>query len=86
MLAVDVRTGNCIVKKWLAAVVILLVVFAGYIAAGPFLTIHAIREAVQAQDAAELSRHIDFPALRASFRQQLDDYLVRTLRSLQPPS
>lgn len=64
-------------KKWLALVLILLALLAGYIAAGPFLTINAIRQAVAEQDAAELSRHIDFPALRASFRRQFDDYLVR---------
>lgn len=63
-------------KKWLALLLLILVVVGGYIA-GPFMTIHAIRTAVREQDAAELSRHIDFPALRTSFRQQIDDYLAR---------
>ena len=32
---------------------------------------------MEAQDTAALSQHIDFPALRANFKQQLDDHLVR---------
>lgn len=64
-------------KKWLAALVVLLLIAAGYVAAGPFLTVNAIRSAAERQDAAEVARHIDFPALRISFRQQLDDYLAR---------
>lgn len=64
-------------KKWLALVVVVLVLVAGWIAAGPFLTIHAIRSAVQEQDAAKLSEQVDFPSLRISLKQQVDDYVVR---------
>src|SRR5688572_25465247 len=64
-------------KKWLALVLVILVLIGGYIAAGPFMTVNAIRTAVRDQDVAALSKHIDFPALRMSFKQQLDDYLVR---------
>ncbi|KPN21367.1 hypothetical protein AO715_09775 [Xanthomonas sp. Mitacek01] len=54
-----------------------LVLLAGYVAAGPFLTIHAIREAVRTEDSRALSRQVDFPALRSSLRVQLADALVR---------
>ncbi|WP_457097560.1 DUF2939 domain-containing protein [Lysobacter sp. P5_B9] len=64
-------------KKWLVLVVVILLAIAGWIAAGPFLTIHAIRSAIQEQNAAKLSQYVDFPALRASLRQQVDDYVVR---------
>ena len=64
-------------KKWLALALVILVLVGGYIAAGPFMTVNAIRTAVRDQDAAALSKHIDFPALRMSFKRQLDDYLVR---------
>ena len=57
-------------KKWLTLIVVVLLVVAGWIAAGPYLTINAIRSAVQEQDAAKLSQHIDFPALRTSLKQQ----------------
>lgn len=64
-------------KKLLAAGLVILVVLLGAWASGPFLTVHNIRKAIEAQDTAALSQHIDFPALRANFKQQLDDQLVR---------
>ena len=64
-------------KKWWIGAAILLVLLLGYVAAGPFLTVNAIRDAVRAQNMPELSRHVDFPALRGSLKLQLDDYLVR---------
>lgn len=64
-------------KKWIALVVLVLLLLVGYVAAGPYLTVNAIRKAVQEQDTAALSKHIDFPALRLSLKAQLEDYLVR---------
>lgn len=64
-------------KKWWIAAAALGVLLLGYLAAGPFLAVNAIRAAVQAQDMPALSRHVDFPALRGSLKLQLDDYLVR---------
>lgn len=64
-------------KKLLVVAVVLLALLIGAWAAGPFLAVHNIRKAVEAQDTAALSEHIDFPALRRSFKQQLDDQLVR---------
>jgi Protein of unknown function (DUF2939) len=65
-------------KKWLVLALLIFALLAGYIAAGPFITVKAIRAAVREENAAELSKHIDFPALRSSFKLQLDDYLVRS--------
>jgi len=64
-------------KKWLVVIVAVLVLAAGWIAAGPFLTIHAIRTAVQEQDTARLSEYVDFPALRTNLKLQIDNYVVR---------
>ena len=64
-------------QQWLALVIVVLVLLAGWIAAGPFLAINGIREAVKAQDAAALSQYVDFPAVRSSLKQQVDDYVVR---------
>ena len=64
-------------KKWIALVAVLLLALAGWIAAGPFLTVHRIRQAVQEQDAAALSRQVDFAAVRSSLKLQIDDYVVR---------
>jgi len=54
-----------------------LVLLLGYVAAGPLLTINAIRDAVRTEDSRALSRQVDFPALRESLRAQLADAIVR---------
>jgi hypothetical protein len=64
-------------KKWIALLLVVLLALGAYVAAGPYLTVRAIRSAVKAQDAAALSRQVDFPAVRASFKRQLSDRLVR---------
>lgn len=64
-------------KKWLVLLGVCVLSIAAYVASGPYRTVRAIREAVQAQDAAALSREVDFPALRASLKAQLSDRLVR---------
>ncbi|MEN5061998.1 DUF2939 domain-containing protein [Luteimonas sp. TWI1416] len=60
---------------WLSALIAALLL--AYTAAGPFLTMHAIRDAVQREDSRALSRQVDFPALRQSLRLQLAEALVR---------
>lgn len=60
---------------WISLAVFVLLV--GYVIAGPFLTIHAIRDAVRNEDSRALSRQVDFPALRESLRVQLADAMVR---------
>ena len=64
-------------KKWIALLAIVAVLLLGYIAAGPFITYNAIRDAVRAQDTAELAEHVDFPELRRNLKLQIDDYVVR---------
>lgn len=60
---------------WIAAA--LAAALAGYVAAGPFLTVRAIQRAVQADDARALARQVDFPRLRANLRAQAEDRLAR---------
>jgi hypothetical protein len=64
-------------KKWLALFLVILFVVAGYVAAGPYLTVRAIKSALREQDADALSEQVDFPALRASLKAQLLDAMVR---------
>ncbi|HJR73461.1 MAG TPA: DUF2939 domain-containing protein [Luteimonas sp.] len=64
-------------KKWLWLFAALLIALLAYVGAGPYLTVRAIRSAVEKQDAAALSRQVDFPALRTSLKAQLTDRLVR---------
>lgn len=64
-------------RKWLALVVLLLCALLAWVAAGPWITLHAIGKAVREENPAALSRHVDFPALRASLKDQLGDRLAR---------
>lgn len=64
-------------KKWLALIVAALIALAAWVAAGPFLSINALRAAVKSQDTAALAEHVDFPVLRSNLKAQLDDYVLR---------
>lgn len=64
-------------KKWLWLAFAALIALVAYTAAGPYLTVNAIRDAVQARDAAALSQQVDFPALRSSLKAQVSDRLAR---------
>jgi len=58
-------------KKIASIVIFVLVVIAGYVAAGPFLTAYSIRTALVDQNSQKLSENIDFPALRQNVKDQL---------------
>ena len=64
-------------KKWIALAVVLLLALGSYVAAGPYLAIHGIRNALAEQDIGKLEKHVDFPALRVSLKAQAEDALAR---------
>lgn len=64
-------------KKLAVIVVVLVLAGAGWIAAGPWITVHAIKDALRTSNATALAEQVDFPALRASLKHQLADRLVR---------
>jgi len=49
----------------------------------PFLTLHEMRSAAERKDAAALSAHIDFPALRDSAKHAVDAKIARKLAAKQ---
>lgn len=65
-------------RRLAATVALLFAALLAWVAAGPWLTMRAIGNAVRAEDHAALSRHIDFPPLRASLKAQLGERLVRS--------
>ncbi|RMH94939.1 DUF2939 domain-containing protein [Lysobacter pythonis] len=66
--------------KHLAALTIAAVLLLGaWLVAGPYLAIHGIRQAVEKQDVSKLERYIDFAALRANLRAQVEDRLAREI-------
>ncbi|MCL7713970.1 DUF2939 domain-containing protein [Stenotrophomonas mori] len=55
----------------------LLAVLVAYVAAGPWMAMRGIGQAIERRDVARLSRHVDFPTLRLNLKAHLDDELVR---------
>ena len=68
-------------KKWIALALVVLLALAAYVAAGPYLAINGIRQALAEQDAGRLKRHVDFPAVRVSIKAQLEDAMARRMGS-----
>lgn len=64
-------------KKWLWLTAVLFAAVLAYMAAGPYLTVNAIRVAVKTEDSRALAKQVDFPPLRDSLKAQLGDRLVR---------
>ncbi|MEE7560017.1 DUF2939 domain-containing protein, partial [Xanthomonas sp. Kuri4-2] len=64
-------------KKLLALVVLLALALGGYVAAGPYLAMRGISQALEHEDTGALERHVDFPRLRVNLKAQLDDYVLR---------
>lgn len=65
-------------------VVVALIVFAY---ASPYLVLSRLRDAAQARDAETINHYVDYPALRASLKQQVTQMLSRRVDSekLQHP-
>ncbi|MEO6155285.1 MAG: DUF2939 domain-containing protein [Thermomonas sp.] len=64
-------------KKWLLLLALLLSALVAYVAAGPYLAINGIRNALAAQDVAALEQHVDFPTLRRNMKAHVEDYIAR---------
>ncbi|MFZ5657557.1 MAG: DUF2939 domain-containing protein [Pseudomonadota bacterium] len=73
-------------KKLLALLLLAMLALAAYVAAGPFIALHAIRDDVQRGDMRGLERHVDFPLVRASVRAQLEDYIARRMAEPDLPA
>ncbi len=51
---------------------IVAIIFASYVVAAPYITVHQMKEAAKQRDGEALSEHIDFPSVRQSFKDQLN--------------
>ena len=49
----------------------------GYIALGPFISLHEIKIGLQEQDSATLDAYIDFSRLRTNLKEQLNAVVTR---------
>ena len=73
------KQGSTAVNKTRMAIWVGLAVFLGAYLGSPFLALHQMRQAAERKDAAALSAHIDFPALRASAKHAVDVKVGRKL-------
>jgi hypothetical protein len=68
-------------KKIGGSAVLFVIIIAGYVTAGPFITIYQIKSGVEDRDSEKLSEHIDFPTLRTNLKQQLNVLVAREAES-----
>jgi len=64
-------------RRIISLAALLLLLLAGWVAAGPWIAIDGIRKAVAANNSAALERHVDFPLLRRNLKARADDALAR---------
>ena len=64
-------------KKNILFVGLLLLIVGGYVVAGPYITISAIKDGIVERDADKLSDNIDFPALRQNLKDQINAQVMQ---------
>jgi len=64
-------------KKLLLLLGLVVLLLAGWLVSGPYLTLRGLAAAIEQRDTSTLDRYVDFPMLRANLRAQMDDYVVR---------
>ena len=71
-------------RRWLKPVAIMMiavfvVALLGYSYASPYIALNRIKRAADARDAATLNQYVDYPALRASLKEQVGDMLQKRI-------
>lgn len=66
---------------WLCLILFLLLGLVALWAAGPWLAMRSIDQAIATRSPSQLEKHIDFPSLRVNLKAQLSDRVVRAAGS-----
>jgi hypothetical protein len=71
-------------QRWIKPVAVVLIALAiiaalGYGYASPYVALDRLKTAADARDAATLNEYVDYPALRASLKQQVGELLQRRI-------
>lgn len=67
-------------KKLLGALIAVIVVLVGgYYYASPYLALNTIKKAAQAGDSDTVSKYIDYPSVRQSFKDQMNAMMAKEL-------
>ena len=64
-------------KRTVILLVVLSVLPVGYLVAGPYLTLNAIRTALEIEDLERLTEYVDFPELRRNVQSQVQALLAK---------
>ncbi|SAL79572.1 membrane protein [Caballeronia arvi] len=62
-----------------ALVVLILVAALGFVYASPYIALNRVKRAADARDAQTVNEYVDFPALRASLKDQVAALLTRRI-------
>ena len=66
-------------KKLIGALITIVVVIGGYLYATPYLALNNIKKAAQAGDSDTVSKYIDYPSVRQSFKDQMNAVMAKEL-------
>lgn len=66
-------------KKLIGALIAIVVVICGYLYASPYLAINNIKKAAEAGDSDTVSKYIDYPSVRQSFKDQMNAKMAKEL-------
>ena len=66
-------------KKLIGALIAIVVVICGYLYATPYLALNNIKKAAQAGDSDTVSKYIDYPSVRQSFKDQMNAMMAKEL-------
>lgn len=66
-------------KKIIGAIIALAVVICGYLYASPYIAINNIKKAAQAGDSEKVSKYIDYPSVRQSFKDQMNAMMMKEM-------
>ena len=64
-------------KSILTLVTLLIIGFASYVIAGPYLTVHGIRSSIKENDTDRLSAYVEFKLLRANLKEQFNATMIK---------
>jgi hypothetical protein len=62
-----------------ASVVLIIVAALGFIYASPYIVLNRVKQAADARDAQTVNEYVDFPALRASLKEQVAGLITRRI-------
>lgn len=68
-------------KKVLGVIFGLIILILGYLYVSPYLAINSIKSAAQAGDSEKISKYIDYPSVRQSFKDQMNAYMFKEMAS-----